>query len=109
MLKLVQEKPEDFPDNVYENEQLYRHRGSRPDDEESVPWKLYVAKEHRPRVLLECHDQPTAGHLAIRKATTRVAQRYYCPGFFRDVARYVRRCDTCQRYKVSQNKTAGKM
>jgi len=66
MLKLVQEKPEDFPDYVYENEQLYRHIRSRPDDEESVPGKLCVAKEHRPRVLLECHDQPTAGHLGIR-------------------------------------------
>jgi len=46
MLKLVQNKPEDFPDYVCENQQLYRHVGSRPDDEVSVPWKLCVAKEH---------------------------------------------------------------
>jgi len=31
MLKLVQDKPEDFPDYVCENQQLYRHIGSRPD------------------------------------------------------------------------------
>ncbi|KAH8246588.1 hypothetical protein KR032_002834, partial [Drosophila birchii] len=39
----------------------------------------------------------------------RVAQRYYWPGLFRDVARYVRHCLSCQRYKVSQEKPAGQM
>jgi len=70
MLIVVQEKPEDFPDYVYENEQLYRQIGSRLDDGESVPWKLCVAKEHRPRVLLKCHDQPTAGHHGLPSVTT---------------------------------------
>ncbi|KAH8335345.1 hypothetical protein KR059_001065, partial [Drosophila kikkawai] len=109
MVKLVQDRPEDYPDYVYENQQLYRHIASRPDDEDSVPWKLCVAKEHRQRVLAECHDQPTAGHLGIRKTTARIAQRYYWPGLFRDISRYVRKCDTCQRFKVSQAKPAGKM
>jgi len=100
---------EDFPDYVCEIQQLYRHIGSRPDDENSVPWKLCVAKKHRQRVLSECHDQPTAGHLGIRKTTTRFAHRNYWPGLFRNVARYVRKCDTCQRFKVIQNKPAGQM
>nr|XP_041632503.1 uncharacterized protein LOC121502828 [Drosophila kikkawai] len=86
MVKLVQDRPEDYPDYVYENQLLYRHIGSRPDDEDSVPWKLCVAKEHRQRVLAECHDQPTAGHLGIRKTTARIAQRYYWPGLFRDIS-----------------------
>ncbi|XP_050745764.1 uncharacterized protein LOC127011736 [Drosophila biarmipes] len=90
-------------------QQLYRHIGSRPDNEDSVPWKLCEAKEHRQRILSECHDQPTAGHLGIRKTTTRIAQRYYWKGLFHDIARNVRMCDTCQRFKVSQTKPAGKM
>ncbi|KAH8251120.1 hypothetical protein KR032_002652, partial [Drosophila birchii] len=45
----------------------------------------------------------------FRKTSNRVAQRYYWPGLFRDVARYVRNCLNCQRYKVSQEKPAGHM
>ncbi|KAH8303059.1 hypothetical protein KR059_006081, partial [Drosophila kikkawai] len=41
--------------------------------------------------------------------SSRVAQRYYWPGLFRDVARYVRHCTSCQRFKVSQEKPAGMM
>ncbi|KAH8346012.1 hypothetical protein KR084_004225, partial [Drosophila pseudotakahashii] len=34
---------------------------------------------------------------------------YYWSGMFRDIARYVRKCQICQRFKVSQLKQAGKM
>ncbi|KAH8283215.1 hypothetical protein KR054_008814, partial [Drosophila jambulina] len=39
----------------------------------------------------------------------RVAQRYYWPGLIREVARYVRHCPSCQRFKTSQEKPTGKM
>lgn len=76
-----------------------------------TPWKLCVPRDSRARVLRECHDQQTAGHLGIRKKATRVAQRYYWPGYFRHVVTHVRHCSTCQAYKVSQGQTAvcGKM
>ncbi|KAH8346422.1 hypothetical protein KR084_011570, partial [Drosophila pseudotakahashii] len=39
----------------------------------------------------------------------RVGQRYFWPGMHRDVRRHVRCCETCQRFKASQLKPAGKM
>jgi len=60
-------------------------------------------------VLAECHDHATAGHLGIPKTIARITQRYYWPGLFRDVARYVRQCEKCQKFKVSQLKHAGRM
>nr|XP_041631999.1 uncharacterized protein LOC121502446 [Drosophila kikkawai] len=109
MLQRIRAEPAKFPDYREENGQLYRRLGLRPEEEEYTPWKLCVGSDYRQRVLEECHDHPTAGHLGVRKTSTRVAQRYYWPGLFREVARYVRRCPTCQRYKVSQEKPAGQM
>ncbi|KAL7724923.1 hypothetical protein ACLKA6_007527 [Drosophila palustris] len=80
-----------------------------PEEEDYVPWKLCVAFDHGSRVLAECHDHPTAGHLGIRKTIARISQRYYWPGLFRDVARYVKQCEKCQKFKVSQLKPAGRM
>lgn len=73
------------------------------------PWKLCVPKHTRHAVLQENHDLPTAGHLGIAKTTARIVQRYYWPGMFRDIARYVRGCLSCQQYKSSQQQTPGKM
>jgi hypothetical protein len=35
--------------------------------------------------------------------------RYYWPGMFRDIKKYVRTCDSCQRYKINQQAPAGEM
>lgn len=105
----VKEEPEKYPDYALQEGALYRHLGLKPEDEEYIPWKLCVGKPLRQRVLQECHDAPTAGHIGIRKTITRVEQWYYWPGMFRDVARYVRSCVQCQKYKVEQRKPPGKM
>ncbi|KAH8338901.1 hypothetical protein KR059_011070, partial [Drosophila kikkawai] len=109
MLQKMRTEPAKFPDYREENGQLYRRIGLQPEEEEYTPWKLCVGSDYRQRVLEECHDHPTAGHLGIRKTSNRVAQRYYWPGLFRDVARYVRHCTSCQKFKVSQEKPAGMM
>ncbi|KAH8356644.1 hypothetical protein KR084_001058, partial [Drosophila pseudotakahashii] len=101
--------PEEFPDFAYEDGQIYRRLGTRPDDADFVPWKLCVPRSHRRRVLEECHDAPTAGHFGIRKTILRVASKYYWPGMYRDVKRYVQSCLTCQKFKVNQQKPAGHM
>jgi transposase InsO family protein len=109
MLDLIKREPEKYPEYLRENDQLYRRGGFRPDDEDYTPWKLCVPKPQRQRVLDECHDQPTAGHQGVRKTLNRIRQRYCWPGLFRDVARYVRKCETCQKFKVSQLKPPGQM
>lgn len=105
----VKRTPEKFPDYTIVNEELYRHIAVQMDDEDTIPWKLCVAAPLRERVLKEVHDNPSAGHMGIRKTITRATARYYWPGMFRDIKRYVRQCTTCQMYKPSQQKAAGRM
>ncbi|KAM8718738.1 hypothetical protein ACLKA7_001451 [Drosophila subpalustris] len=50
---------------------------------------------------------PRPSHHATTIA--RISQRYYWPGLFRNVARYVKQCEKCQKFKVSQLKPAGRM
>ncbi|XP_033236139.1 uncharacterized protein [Drosophila pseudoobscura] len=104
MLARIRQQPGKYEDYRSESGQLYRRLHTVPEEEDSTPWKLCVAAEHRRRVLKECHDHPTAGHLGIRKTSTRVAQKYYWPGLFREVARYVRQCVVCQKYKIYSNR-----
>ena len=70
---------------------------------------MCVPKNLRKEVLVETHDSSLAGHLGVSKTISRVAKCYYWPGMFRDVAKYVRSCLKCQRYKKSQQQTPGLM
>ncbi|XP_044313299.1 uncharacterized protein K02A2.6-like [Drosophila rhopaloa] len=105
----VRDEPEKFSDYMMENGQLYRNMGYRADDEDYFPWKLCVPTSCRARVLYECHDSPTAGHLGVRKTITRLSQRYFWPGMYRDAKQHVRHCESCQKFKTVQTKAAGKM
>ena len=71
--------------------------------------RLYVPADPalRTRLLHECHDVPTAGHLGKDKTLEQVKRRFYWPGMDADVLQYVRTCDACQRNKPSQQVTAG--
>jgi len=53
------------------------------------------------------HDAPTTGHLGIAKTIARLAERYYWPGMFREIARYVKTCTSCQEHKAAQTRPAG--
>src|SRR6185312_12563789 len=71
--------------------------------------RLYIPADValRTRLLHECHDVPTAGHLGKDKTLEQVKRRFYWPGMDADVLQYVRTCDACQRNKPSQQATAG--
>lgn len=81
----------------------------RPADPSTQVAKLYVAPNDIPKVLVECHDSPTAGHLGVKKTIARVGERYYWPEWRRQTKNYVRSCLTCQQYKSPQVKPPGKM
>lgn len=106
----VETAPETVPEYCIRDGRLYRHmwHSSGPADD-NERWKLCVPKPLRPAIMRENHDDPTVGHLGIAKTTARIARNYYWPGMFRDVAKYVRRCQSCLEFKVSQQGTPGRM
>jgi hypothetical protein len=61
----------------------------------------------RTRLLVEAHDAGTAGHSGIASTKDRLATRVHWAGLASDVHDYVASCDSCQRNKVEQRRTAG--
>ena len=55
----------------------------------------------------EAHDAGTAGHSGVAATFDRLRQRVYWAGMHSDVHDYVVSCDSCQRNKVEQRRTAG--
>ena len=108
-IRNVRENPGTYPDYSIVGKQLYRRIGNQTGDIDVDTWKLCVPSYLRQRVLRENHDTPTAGHLRIRKTIARITAKYYWPGIYLSVRQYVRKCESCQRYKVEQQKPAGEM
>lgn len=100
----VEENPEAHPGYCIRNDRFYRHFLDTTNPyivEMTKPWKLCVPKAARKTVLQKNYDEPTAGHLGIAKTAADVATKYYWPGMFRDIARYIRSCPSCQQYVQS--------
>ena len=74
---------------------LYR-RGQGEADRLCIP----EGGDLRRRIIQECHDTPLGGHFGRHKTTALVRRLAFWPGQSRDVAEYVRSCDTCQRIKA---------
>ena len=104
--------PEKFPTWRIELGKLYHFR---PDPVISTlihdlnEWKLVPPDEERAGILRAAHDPPQAGHLGTQKTYMRVATDYFWPGYYRDVAAYVRGCEICQTCKVDQRAPPGLM
>ena len=112
-LKEVEKSPVEFVGWNVENGLLYRHRRNPLLDlvvNREENWKLVVpAAEYRKEVLQNAHCLHSAGHLRIEKTFDRVGQEYYWHGVYHDVVAYVRACELCQRFKVSQSGAQGLM
>ena len=72
-------------------------------------WKLVPNGEKRNTVPFEAHKDPQSGHLGSEKTYTKVAINFFRPECFNDVASYVKKCETCQKYKVDQKAPSGLM
>lgn len=51
----------------------------------------------------ECHADPCAAHLGVKKTIARISERYYWPRMSRDIAKYVRQCVVCLMSKARNN------
>ena len=66
-------------------------------------------KEEREQILLESHDEPTAGHLETEKTFASASRCYYWPKYYQSVKEHVRAYLICQQCKVEQRPPAGMM
>jgi hypothetical protein len=64
-------------------------------------------QELRKRIIAECHDCPSAGHLGHTKTLQRVARRFWWPHMSRSVYSYVVSCPSCQRNKPVMQRPLG--
>jgi len=89
-LRRVRDRPDEFPDYAIRQGKLYRHVLHSTDFREmpsDLQWKECVPKHKRAEILQRLHDQPTAGHLGIAKTIARIAEVFYWPRMFADIAR----------------------
>ena len=70
---------------------------------------LFVPRNEslRTRLIRECHDSATAGHLGRDKTVEQMQRRFFWHGMTTRVGEYVTTCDACQRNKPSQRLTPG--
>ena len=61
----------------------------------------------RTRIIHECHDAPTGGHLGKDKTIDQVKRRFYWLRMDEEIQQYVVTCDLCQRNKPSQRPKIG--
>ncbi|GFT83211.1 transposon Tf2-6 polyprotein [Trichonephila clavipes] len=66
-------------------------------DPDGKLWLPVISKHLRADILRHFHDAPTAGHLGFAKTYDKIRKRFYWPGMYRNVVRYVMHCRECQR------------
>ncbi|GFX99571.1 transposon Ty3-I Gag-Pol polyprotein [Trichonephila clavipes] len=72
-------------------------------------WLPVIPKHLRADILRHFHDAPTAGHLGFAKTYDRIRNRFYWPGMYRNVVRYVMHCRECQRRKSVPQRPPGRL
>ena len=60
-------------------------------------------------ILYEAHDTVTSGHLGIDKTLEQVTRNFYWPKMARNIRKYVKSCDECQRNKVVNQLPVGQL
>ena len=65
------------------------------------------ANDLRSKLMSLHHDTPIAGHFARDKTVHFIRQNYWWPSMTKDVDKFVRTCDSCQRNKISTMKPGG--
>ena len=76
----------------------WRPKNSTEQSEDDCVQQLVLPHQCRQQVLSLAHAAPLAGHLGRKKTYNRVAQRFYWPTMYRDVANFCQTCETCQRF-----------
>jgi len=69
---------------------------------------LVVPEVLKQQILLQAHDSPLTGaHLGFAKTMGKIKDRYFWEGMCREVERYVKSCQLCQKLKKPKQAPAG--
>ena len=71
--------------------------------------QILVPEPLRKIFLYWVHGDPTSGHFGVQKTTAKLQHYAYWSGWRRDVELFVRRCDTCCRYRKGLTRPQGAM
>lgn len=63
-----------------------------------------ISEEDKSRILREFHDSPLGGHQGITRTYDRIRKYRMWPGMKRDIQEYIRKCESCQKNKVTQHR-----
>ena len=75
------------------------------DDAEDA--QLVIPSHERLEILKAYHDETTAGYYGTDRTIARICSRYFWPEIRGEIAKYVKNCIECQRFKSSNMKPAG--
>ncbi|OXU16521.1 hypothetical protein TSAR_005115 [Trichomalopsis sarcophagae] len=108
----ISKHPRRYRDWNVVNGNIYRYKPSK--DIEDImtdldAWKLVTPKDKLDKILEEMHSEPSAGHSGVDKTYNRLVHFYYCPGAYKDTARFVKNCKICQQLKTEQRAQVGLM
>ena len=71
-----------------------------PDESPKNPiLQFVVSSKMRDEILLHLHNHKTSGHLGVRKTLGKLKQRFYWPGYKRDIASWCKTCWICNSHK----------
>jgi hypothetical protein len=70
---------------------------------------IYIPKDEelRSRIITLHHDPAIAGHPGMWKTTEQITWNYWWPGLRREVKRYIKSCEACQRTKARRTAPHG--
>jgi hypothetical protein len=71
--------------------------------------KVGLTKEEKQTIFQEMHDKPVGGHLGMNRTYDRMKLFTTWPGMKQELQKYIRQCETCQKNKITQNKTEVQM
>jgi hypothetical protein len=66
-----------------------------------APLRVIVKGEEQKELLAAFHDSPWAGHRGAWATFEKLKERYWWPGLYTDVHRFVLTCETCQMHSRS--------
>jgi len=62
---------------------------------------MIISKEKQRKVLKEMHKFPIGGHQVVQRTYDRLKLYVTWPGMFQDVEDYIRKCEVCQKNKLT--------